>query len=103
METEFSNKQQTKHTPGPWHFIEVGPLRKDGPRSLLLANKTPFVHGTCEGLTDADCKLIAASPEMLTLLQSLVSLEFSTSDENYTQVCALLDAANELINKVEGN
>lgn len=62
-----------KHTKGPWHFIETGPIRKGGPKASLLANASPHIHGVCEGISDADARLISASPELLSVA---IELEF---------------------------
>lgn len=61
-----------KHTKGPWHFIETGPIRKGGPKASLLANPSPHIHGVCEGVSDADARLIAAAPELLSLLERVI-------------------------------
>lgn len=60
-----------KHTKGPWHFIETGPIRKGGPKASLLANASPHIHGVCEGISDADARLIAAAPELLSVAREL--------------------------------
>ena len=61
----------SKHTPGPWHIIETGPIRQNGPTAYLLANPSPHVHGVMEGVSDADCALIAAAPDMLEALEGI--------------------------------
>jgi len=90
-----------KHTKGPWHFIETGPIRKGGPKASLLANASPHIHGVCEGISDADARLIAASPEMFEFIKSLIP----TSHKDVitrTEQLEIQRKARELIAKATG-
>lgn len=97
---------KAKHTPGPWHFIDTGPIRASGPTASLLANPSPHIHGVCEGISDADARLIAAAPELLIAVQNLL-LYVETYGGDVTSNFAGTDNQNlnwykNLIAKVRG-
>ena len=60
----------SKHTPGPWEFLDnslVGPKIDDKPvwlRPVILRSET--------GVAKADANLIAAAPDLLEALETLV-------------------------------
>jgi hypothetical protein len=63
---------ERKHTPGPWHITDVrnqknGQLRIFGADSSGLIANVMARHLNCE----ANAHLIAAAPEMLSLLEEL--------------------------------
>jgi hypothetical protein len=62
------SNSKTKHTPGPWHFIDVSPANSSRKAVSYLCNKTPHLHAVVEGLSDADARLIAAAPDLLAAL-----------------------------------
>ena len=70
----------SKHTPGPW---EYSPVR--GSVALLhiycADNKGPFHVERTDAETDANAKLIAASPDLLEALQAVVNYGVMTGDD----------------------
>ncbi|HCE8379584.1 hypothetical protein AAA619_30790 [Pseudomonas aeruginosa] len=70
----------SKHTPGPW---EYSPVR--GSIALLhiycADNKGPFHVERSDAETDANAKLIAASPDLLEALQAVVNYGVMTGDD----------------------
>ena len=65
---------KNKHTPAPWHLIETSSMVKNGDVTLMLANKSPHIHGVLYGVkNDADAYLIAAAPELLEALEYIFS------------------------------
>ncbi|AVR83667.1 MULTISPECIES: hypothetical protein [Bacteria] len=70
----------SKHTPGPW---EYSPVR--GSVALLhiycADNKGPFHVERSDAETDANAKLIAASPDLLEALQAVVNYGVMTGDD----------------------
>lgn len=61
----------SKHTPGPWFPV----VNKYG-NIEIVTNERPYIHTVVsenECLNAADARLIAAAPEMLELLQSIVN------------------------------
>jgi len=57
---------QTKHTPGPWTFIESDDARI--PDRIIGANGAPVVSGSIVGRDDA--ALIASAPDLLAALEA---------------------------------
>ena len=70
----------SKHTPGPWDY---SPVR--GSVALLhiycADNKGPFHVERSDAETDANAKLIAASPDLLEALQAVVNYGVMTGDD----------------------
>jgi hypothetical protein len=62
------------HTPGPWHR-NIKPARKYS--TIFAGQNTHVAHLATEGLRDeeleANCKLIAAAPELLDALINLLA------------------------------
>lgn len=81
-----------KHTKGPWHFIETGPIRKGGPKASLLANPSPHIHGVCEGVSDADARLISACPEMFEALEAICQSKILTGPKNVKLATLMIKA-----------
>ena len=70
----------SKQSPGPW---EYSPVR--GSVALLhiycADNKGPFHVERSDAETDANAKLIAASPDLLEALQAVVNYGVMTGDD----------------------
>lgn len=88
---------KTKHTPGPWHLIETASMMKNGDVTIMLANKSPHIHGILYGVkNDADLRLIAAAPEMLEALELVIIKLDVNRDQKMIEVIDLI------INKARG-
>ena len=88
-----------RHTPGPWSVVLVGALK-------IKADSTPGYFATIEGACagahgaegEANARLIAAAPELLAALESLVSApdafpppgEFSDTARKHREARALI-------------
>lgn len=68
MKTEL----KAQHTPGPWHVTNISrPLQ---PRSLVCANDEVIADcetGDLPQVSEANARLVAAAPELLTALRRL--------------------------------
>ena len=63
-----------KHTPGPWvHATDIGQIgsieTSDG---VVIAQAQPLVGDTDRAIRDANARLIAAAPELLTALEEAI-------------------------------
>ena len=106
MKTQIQT--QTKHTPGPWHrgadagngrdsiFANEGRMRmeKGGTALYPIAN---LVEGWDEGEDCANAALIAAAPELLAALESVVNGLPEEYDDLHT--LNLIDRAKKAIDK----
>lgn len=92
--------KEIKHTPAPWH---VGDTNKNfdaivyGADSLCIANCTK-VRGRSIEEEDANAQLIAAAPELLEALKSLVNAHDTTCRSESIAITQ----ARKAINKAEG-
>lgn len=82
-----------KHTPGPWEFVDnslVGPKLDDKPIWLR-----PIIFRSETGINSYDAQLIAAAPDMLEALQSLIACDFGAEgwNENAEQAAIKARAA----------
>lgn len=88
----------SKHTPGPWEFVDaalVGPKIDDKPiwlRPVILRSET--------GINEANARLIAAAPELLTVLQELQ--ESAAYWSEYDVPLGIVDRINAAIAKATG-
>ncbi len=93
------NEVKPTHTPGPWKVIEYGSTGLDGvPRlngyRIELTDGTKFPTGKNE----ANARLIAASPDLLSALQGLVSAfcpPDDTTSEHWVKARAAIAKAQE--------
>lgn len=75
----------SKHTPGPWIIdsIDKGP---DG-RDIFISAKNQGVCGGPWCLTKEDACLIAAAPELLDLVKTLVAVTVNAVDpKDFTEI-----------------
>jgi hypothetical protein len=93
----------TKHTPGPWHAVTIGTLAFI---SQALDDEFRFSHATVhfpnyhpDGLAaarveqSANCSLIAAAPDMLEALESVIrQVEPLLDKQGYAYIGALQSA-----------
>lgn len=87
----------SKHTPGPWEFVDnslVGPKLDDKPiwlRPVILRSET--------GINSYDAHLIAAAPELLEALD-MMERHFSRYDDTHNNL--VLEQARAAIAKTTG-
>lgn len=82
---------ESKHTPGPWKASMLGggkqshpndySIRVDCPDSSDGKFKIATVIGKPDGAGSANARLIAAAPELLAFVQSIVNTVFIVPDE----------------------
>jgi hypothetical protein len=84
-----------KHTPGPWRVGDGG-ATVFGPKSTQLKIVASLTRGLAGESTKANARLIAAAPELLESLESLVSVFISPGFE------ATTNAARAAIAKAKG-
>ena len=103
-----------KHTPGPWIYArEFGPNITEQPRITTIARCADFViglecdypggdyrNGDPSGDEEADARLIAASPDMLSVLQELK--ESASYWSEYDVPLGIVDRINAAIAKATG-
>ena len=103
-----------KHTPGPWIYArEFGPNITELPRITTIARCADFViglecdypggdyrNGDPSGDEEADARLIAASPDMLSVLQELK--ESASYWSEYDVPLGIVDRINAAIAKATG-
>lgn len=63
----MSSTSKAKHTPGPWVVTRGG---QSEPFSVEASTRTVALVKTCRDETDANARLIAASPDMDLLLEA---------------------------------
>jgi hypothetical protein len=102
-------KTETKHTPGPWIFEDNGTndfgvtvhsidQHEDAP---TLEDKNHEVNMAEVFGSEANARLIAASPELLELLDKALAI---TETIRFNAECRELEEeAYELINKIKGS
>ena len=97
----------SKHTPGPWKvYANLGDhntlkvMADDGMDVVAVVHN----HSLIEGEPEPDANLIAAAPEMLTQLKSLVSAwDFAKTGEARFEIDdESVDIVRRLIDKAEG-
>lgn len=116
----MSGKNDTKHTPGPWHCDDVHP----DSGSIMIGSAKDWVCVMChkpddyaaergddeenERQTLSNARLIAAAPELLEALKNLVAAYDSAIHDEYdgTEMLSCLlgeaDSARAAIAKAEG-
>lgn len=62
---------ETKHTPGPWEFIECGTANAIVRIHDECTVEGRYNGGQCDLLSHADARLIAAAPMLLKSLEAL--------------------------------
>lgn len=95
---------KTKHTPGPWKFVKTiqHPEEKDQAVSFIQTSKTCYDLCFMKGFfteeeAEANARLIAAAPELLDTLESIVeTLHQMRRDET---VSGMLFIATQAIQK----
>lgn len=99
------------HTPGPWHFVD-SPL-KTGWLIVVGGNYLADVHKhigtTADDVRDeSNARLIAAAPELLEALESLLAVSECADETGYVEDCGFVDLekvqanARAAINKAKG-
>jgi hypothetical protein len=94
------------HSPGPWQW-EPGDPTIESPSGGLIctiaqhANIRTAMH-TGEGFNSADARLIAAAPELLTLLREYVVGDFEGEFHGQEMGTGIRPRARALIARVEG-
>ena len=84
---------QAEYTPGPWIVVE-------SKRTLIVAESGHRV-ATCEDLSTANARLIAAAPELLAAIKQIARLS-ETADRHRLDVASMLgDIARAALVKVE--
>ncbi len=81
----------SKHTPGPWAF--------DGPADNIIVWSSPenrVCFMTSDGAAEANARLIAIAPELLSFAEKVRDYARETDDES------LYAAAADLVAKAEG-
>ena len=90
----------THHTPGPWAVTEGYLWRGIRAPSRVIAN-VRIVGGVVENEVDANARLIAAAPDMLTALESIMA-ESSRDDDDHDVIAAIQGICRALIAKAKG-
>lgn len=88
----------SKHTPGPWQFVTEERERKiiaDGQEIMCDMHYYPWCPDN-----DADWRLIAAAPDLLTVLQELQ--ESASYWSEYDVPLGIVDRINSAIAKATG-
>jgi len=94
-------KTETKHTPGPWHVHAGSP-------SIVRDEQNAFV---AEGCSNADTRLIAAAPELLTALEGIMGALDQPNTQRlrrensilHGDLCVIEHFAKEAIAKAKGH
>ena len=83
------NTMNANHTPGPWHTYQVSdgtrPIRQIGD-DYLVASVIPSAY---EATAEADARLIAAAPCLLTHLARVIS-QFDALENNLSEADLLV-------------
>ena len=83
----------SKHTPGPWIWVGTNRLPKS--KCYLYGKECALVGAALEGFTEntADAALIAAAPELLDALKTLLAFceDLSKSNPGYMAKMVLQD------------
>ena len=86
-----------KHTPGPWRY-ELG--RNDRPPYVIRGSEGGcVVVGMTAARQDADARLIAAAPDLLAALESIVSDHEFCGDDWGSRRDAWIETARAAITK----
>ena len=101
------------HTPGPWHHNAIGSVETERGAHAVWANKV-FICSTNDApgrapiaddaAQDANCRLIAAAPDLLSIVKRWVALDGGAWDvERFANERArLLEEARAAIARAEG-
>lgn len=90
------NKLEAEHTPGPWTSHTTGfyqnPFKVLAPRRAGAVANVPRSTIARDGEQEANARLIAAAPELLTALESMIInyAQFGRVSEKFVQDCAQL-------------
>jgi len=93
---------ESKHTPGPWEAIPVGPAEGWG---VVAVN--PIIDSSITGMSEANARLIAAAPDLLEALTAFAQMwgsrdAHSTSKRSQARRADLWDKVNSALAKAEG-
>lgn len=95
------------HTPGPWYIEEISnrdwQINSDS-RDWCLLEITPAIYGESDSLSDEDkanARLIAAAPDLLEALKSLVKTLVDQDDEGMIEHAQQIINARSIIAKIE--
>lgn len=87
--------KQTKHTPGPWTVYT--PPEMIHMRTIIVGPKYMI-----QNVLPQDARLIAAAPELLEALESLLTINTSSVTPSLSLVSKTLNEARNAINKARG-
>ena len=94
------------HTPGPWYIEEISnrdwQINSDS-RDWCLLEITPAIYGESDSLSDEDkanARLIAAAPDLLEALKSLVKTLVDQDDEGMIEHAQQIINARSIIAKI---
>jgi hypothetical protein len=89
----MSNANESKHTPGPWEY--------DASAEMIVAGKRTVIFETGSA-SEADCRLLAAAPELLAELEQLVRTVEMMGNDIPVNVGVSVLSSKEIIAKAEG-
>jgi hypothetical protein len=90
--------KNTLHTPGPW---QVSPYGNITSKSLTVA-KVEQMPGNYESEKQANARLIASAPDLLSALEFLLADYIAINGENLTGSSVPADKAREALRKAKG-
>lgn len=92
-----------KHTPGPWTLMDDTTFSTLGDKRIIGANRISpaIVFGGLGAETDANARLIAASPELLATLKDLYRILLDGMQGDYDTMLDSLGRARKIIEAVE--
>jgi len=101
----------TQHTPAPWYWSDNVP---DAPENYCtIVDADGFTIADPSPMSEADARLIAAAPELLTALQNCVNVlsmalplfgdESSDDQDSRDEVESVLDTARAALAKATGD
>jgi len=90
-----------KYTKGEWR-VRKAPTNHEVISTLAIMGESDDgvvadVYSCYTGLSEANAYLIAKSPRMAELLSRLLTISFSTEDENYEELSPILEEAQEIL------
>ncbi len=98
----------SKHTPGPWRWDddvwEDFDFTERAPWLIAGGIATPILHGEMRCTSEANARLIAASPDLLEALKrALPFLEFVSDEIEEADLASAERQARAAIRKAEGS
>jgi hypothetical protein len=93
--------KKTLHTPGPWGFKPVETCN-DNPCRWEILGGVGVIAETNDHTTDANARLIAAGPDLLSALEFLLADYIAINGENLTGSSVPADKAREALRKAKG-